>query len=191
MKDTLTLGWKLLLITLVAGALLGITYGITADIIAERELTAADEARKTVLPDAQFTLYEDMQKIQAEGKYPEVQDIYIGKDSAGNVVGYAVSVTAKGFNPDIKLTVGIDVAGTVTGVKINSHSETPGLGARCTEEEYYGQYAGKKADGQIEVIKNAQEEGKITAIAGATITSKGVAKGVNIAAQCVSEYITK
>ena len=56
---------------------------------------------------------------------------------------------------------------------------------------FVGQYAGKKADGQIEVIKNAQEEGKITAIAGATITSKGVAKGVNIAAQCVSEYITK
>lgn len=43
--------------------------------------------------------------------------------------------------------VGIDAEkGTITGIKVLSHSETPGLGARSTEPEWQAQFKGKSPE---------------------------------------------
>ena len=61
-----------------------------------------------------------------------------------------------------------------------SNSETAGLGAKCTEEEFAGQFAGKSANG-IEYVKGggASADNQIDAISGATITTNAVTEGVN------------
>lgn len=40
------------------------------------------------------------------------------------------------------MMVGVDTTGTVTGVRILSHSDTPGLGALATSPDFYEQYTG-------------------------------------------------
>ena len=190
MKDVLNLGLRLLLITLVAGLLLGGTYVITKEPTEAQAIEAAQAARKAVL-DADSFEQMDLAEVSANEEYASVTDIYIGKDAAGNVVGATIQMSAKGFNPGIALTVGISADGTISGVNIGENEETPGLGARATEEAFYGQYAGQKADGNLVVEKNGAGDGRIQAIAGATITSRGVTEAVNLAARCYAAYIAQ
>ena len=61
-----------------------------------------------------------------------------------------------------------------------NHSETPGLGAKSTEPEFYEQFNDKKAP--LKVVKgSAGNPDEISAISGATITSNAVVDGVNAA----------
>ena len=55
-----------------------------------------------------------------------------------------------------------------------THTETPGLGARATEPEFYEQFAGIGSQN----LALADQGGKVNAISGATITSQGVVAGV-------------
>ena len=52
MKDILKLGVTLFAICAVAVLVLGVTNNITAPVIEERNIQASNEARKTVLPEA-------------------------------------------------------------------------------------------------------------------------------------------
>lgn len=190
MKDILKLTVKLFVITVIAGLLLGATYVITEEPIAEQEAQAATAARQQVLPAAAEFEEFDLTALAGQEEYESITAIHIGKDASGEDVGATIQMTAKGFNPGINMTVGVSGDGTVTGVYIGSNEETPGLGARATEPEFYEQYTGKPADGSLSVIKNGTPgETEIVAIAGATITSEGVTTAVNLAAQCYLDYV--
>ena len=102
-----------------------------------------------------------------------------GKDAQGKTVGYCIKVEPSGFGGKISMMVGIGTDGEIQGVKITSMSETPGLGAKA-DDNWLSQFTGKKAN--ISVIKSGTaKDSEINAISGATITSKAVAEGVNIA----------
>ena len=62
-----------------------------------------------------------------------------------------------------------------------SHSETAGLGAKATEDEFKSQFIGKSANG-INYTKNgASNDTEIDALSGATITSNAVCEAVDSA----------
>jgi len=75
---------------------------------------------------------------------------------------------------------------TITGVKLDHETETPGLGARITSEEIQSRYAYKKIldeDGNLISVNMLKGEGMdpeslddhtISGMSGATITAKGV-----------------
>lgn len=76
------------------------------------------------------------------------------------------------------MMVGIDTELNVTGVKIINMSETPGLGAKASEDSWLSQFKGK--NDIISVVKTGNaKDNEINAISGATITSKAVTQGVN------------
>lgn len=189
MIDVLKLTLKLFVITLVAALLLGLTYVVTKDPIAEQELQEATLARQQVLDAASFEKYENA-ALSDDEAYAIVDEVYTGLDAQGNKVGATFKMTTKGYNSGLNLTVGINADGTVAGVSIGSNSETPGLGARAAEEAFHGQFTGKKADGALSVIKSGTPgESDISAIAGATITSRAVTGAVNTAAQCYAQFL--
>lgn len=68
------------------------------------------------------------------------------------------------------------------GIDFVSHSETPGLGGRISEEWFKEQFRGldltKAGDGQYIVYKPAPD-GNVDSIAGATQTSKSISKFIN------------
>ena len=75
--------------------------------------------------------------------------------------------------------IGLDMEGTITGIEILSHAETPGLGANATGEAFKSRFVGKA--GELTVDKNSNDGQNIQAITAATITSKAVVSAVNAA----------
>ena len=71
--------------------------------------------------------------------------------------------------------------GLTTGFTVLSHSETAGLGAKATEDDFKSQFIGKSANG-INYTKNgASSDNEIDALSGATITSNAVCEAVDSA----------
>lgn len=92
---------------------------------------------------------------------------------ADGAEGYCVSLDAKGFGGKIGMMIGVDADGALRGVEIVSHSETPGFGAKADDPDYLSQYIGQGSG----LTLNKE----ISAISGATISSKAVLAGVNAA----------
>lgn len=182
----------LLVITLVAGLALSAVNEITKEPIAKAEETARLEAYETVFPDAEFETPQDLDALLEGGQAAidsvgltgcTVSDILYANDANAERIGYVVAaVSPNGYGGDISVAVGIDAkTSTITGFSVLSNSETAGLGARCTEDEFVSQFAGKDAT-SIEYVKGGGAAGnQIDAISGATVTTNAVTEAVNSA----------
>ncbi|MPN65164.1 Electron transport complex subunit RsxG [bioreactor metagenome] len=104
-------------------------------------------------------------------------------------MGYNLTVTPKGYGGLIEMVVGIDDEGKLIDIKILSHTETPGLGAKAADPAFSDQFEKKNVD-RIVITKSAPtEENEVQAISGATITSSAVADGVNTALEYWSKNL--
>lgn len=165
-------GLILFLITALSAGLLAVVNAKTAPIIEKNELLKEQAAMQLVLPDAEGFEAENL----ANGKMDKiVSAVYKSKNNAG----YVVMTSPVGYGGEISMAVGVTSDGKVSGVKVISNSETAGLGAKCTDSEWIGQFTGK-TDG-ITVAKGNAKDNQINAISSATITSKAVTAGVNSA----------
>ena len=184
MKDILKLGVTLFAICAVAALVLGVTNNITAPVIEERNIQARNEARKTVLPEAdEFKELEGMNSDIVLEVYEGIKD--------GQVIGYTIKTSSKGYGGAIELMVGISKDGKITGVEIGNHSETPGLGSKATEPMFKNQYVNKDVLNSLLVVKGStNNDNEISAISGATITSNGVTSGVNAAMKIYNEKLS-
>jgi electron transport complex protein RnfG len=72
--------------------------------------------------------------------------------------------------------VGIDPSGTVVGIEILSHNETPGLGDKIAFPEYKKTFAGKNLDNADWRVK--KDGGEFDQITGATISPRAVVGAV-------------
>ncbi len=181
-KKAIHLGGTLLAVTAVTGIILGVVEFYTSAAIKQVELAAKNEAFKNVMPIAQT--FEPMDK--AESDY--VLDIVQAKDDSG-VVGWCMTVETKSYGGPLQFIAGITKDGTVKAINILSHSDTPGLGARATEPEFYGQFT-DKSQLPLKVVKgSAGNPDEIAAISGATITSNAVTDGVNAAVEYWSKNL--
>ncbi|OFI05829.1 electron transport complex subunit RnfG [Clostridium acetireducens DSM 10703] len=183
MKENSKLGLILLAITAVTAFLIAQAYLVTKEPIEQQAIVTNNEAMKEILPQAAEFKKEDV-------TFPDtsiVQEINKGV-SGDKVEGYCIKVKPKGYGGKIEIVVGISTEDKVTGIKILSHSETPGLGANSEDPKFYGQYKDKPAT-ELSVVKGtASKDTEISAITGATITSKGVTSGVN---EAIKYYETK
>ncbi len=178
-------------ITLIAGFCLGGVFEITKEPIEQAQQAAKIAAYKEVLPDASDFVEDGMEeKIAASAEDLMAQgfgNVYIDTaaqavDASGNPVGYVVSSTSKdGFGGEVKLSVGINGEGVVTGIAFLSIAETPGLGMNATGDGFKGQFAGKNAETLSVTKTGAPAENEIQAMSGATITSSAVTNAVNAA----------
>lgn len=182
----------LLSITLVAGFALAFVNEVTIEPIAQAEENARKEAYNIVYPGAAFEEIENtdnlieqsVQAIQSEGVQGcAIDDVLRAVDDNGNTIGYVMSaISPSGYGGDVKIALGISLEdAAITGFTVLSNSETAGLGAKCTDEDFTSQFAGKSAD-SIEYTKSgATNDTEIDAISGATITTRAVTDAVNSA----------
>lgn len=172
----------LTLIAAVMAALLGGTNLLTKGQIALLSKQAKEQAVKQVI---KADKYEDA-KINYNGTNYD----YIVAKTADKTVGYAFTLSSNGYGGAVESVIGIDVSGEITAVEITDVSgETPGLGQNAANENFYGQFAGKK--GSVEVVKSGAKENQINAVTGATITSKAVTNSVNLATELYNEITKK
>lgn len=174
--------------TLVLGLILGVVYGITKAPIDKANEETKKEAYQAVFADADSFTPQELDKeaasaMVADAGYDDtIEDVELAADKDGNPLGYVITVTAKdGSQGSITFSVGIQNDGTVNGYSITDISETPGLGMKAQEEDFYSQFQNKKVS-EFTVVKQApSSEDQIEAITGSTITSKAMANGCNAA----------
>ena len=170
---------SLFLICAVAAGATAFVNSVTADTIQANAAKEADAAKGAVL---------DAAESFEEVSLSDGNTGYIGKNAAGETVGYVFSSSATGYGGKLEIMTGFDPAGAVTGVQILSINETPGLGMRAKNDSFLQQFPG--TDGELTVIKNAvPQQNEIQALTSATITSRAMAKAVN-AARAYFEEVT-
>lgn len=183
-KDTIAIT----LITLVAGLLLGVVYGVTAEPIAIQQAKAKEEAYMAVFEEAEgfeditAEVGEELQaQIAADGYEAQtINEVMLATDASGNELGYAFTITSsEGYGGDIQFAMGVTSDGTMNGISILSISETAGLGMKADTDEFKGQFKDKNVE-KFEYTKTgAAEDSQIDALSGATITTNAVTNGVN------------
>ena len=172
----------LFVITLIAGAALGVVYDITKAPIAAQEAKKKVEAQQGVFADADtFDAIEldeaVLTAVQTNGV--TVDEVYDAQ-TAGAHAGYVIQATSpNGYGGNITLMVGVTADGTCNGYSLLTIAETAGLGMNATKPEWAAQFAGKAVEA-FEVTKlGASADNQIDAISGATITSNAVTEAVN------------
>lgn len=110
-----------------------------------------------------------------EGKPLEI--VVFPAKKGGETQAVAYSAAAKGYHDLIEVMIGVGPEGTLTGISIMTHTETPGLGARIVEPEFTDQFAGL----DLETTKLSAEGGKVDALSGATFSTVGVITAVGAA----------
>ena len=109
--------------------------------------------------------------------------------NGGADAGYVMKISASGSQGSIVMMVGVDADKAITGISVVSHSETSGIGTKVVGNEpnaagepVLDQFIGMSGSGSLVVGKN------ITAVSGATVSTKGINMGAN-AALAVAELL--
>lgn len=164
----------LTLICVVCSALLAGVYALTAAPIEKAAAEKLTGAISEVLPP--FETLSEQKTVELSGK---TYSYYEVSDAEGNVLGYAVNAAETGFGGPVSLMVGVLADGTLYNTKVLSHSETPGLGAKCTEPAFADQF--RNLDLSVTTLSVKKDGGDIDAITAATITSRAYVKTVALA----------
>lgn len=171
---------------LVGTLMLAIIYEITKQPIADNEAKARLALFKQVLPSDSYdndilsSTVTIEPNAQLGNKQTSIANIaFMNKKP----VGMILEATAHdGYAGDIKLLVGIRLDGVISGVRVLTHKETPGLGdyidfARDTWISIFdGQSLKKTASAQWKVKKDG---GQFDYMVGATISPRAVVKKVH------------
>ena len=184
-KFILKVAGTLTIISLVVAALLGLVNNITADKIAEIDAEKTRVSMSAVVPEgSEFTdkleISDDV-AAAAAAQGGKLTELY-GVKNAGADAGYVMKIAASGSQGTITMMVGVDANKAITGISVVSHAETSGIGTKVMGNEpntagvpVLDQFMGLSGSGSLVVGKT------ITAISGATVSTKGITMGANAA----------
>ena len=187
MKDMIKGVLVIFLITLVAGALLGVVYQVTKEPIRIQKEIAAQKADQAAFPGAEFEDYEGFDKTAADAVIsmnPSWSGVSIDSvrvaEVGGTRAGYVLQITSKGYGDDITWKLGIGDDGTVNGISLISIAETPGLGMNAGKVLVPQFDDVAIPDPMFTVVKTDDDLPEtVNAISGATITTRAITNGVN------------
>jgi electron transport complex protein RnfG len=150
---------------IITGALAA-TNNVTAPIIEEATLLAAQQSRMELLPDADdFTLVEGI-------AVDNVSEIY----QANNGVGTIITSSAKGYGGDVVVMTAFTPDGNIKQIKVTEQEETKGIGSNVvSNSSYWEKYAGLSGAQALVLDQDVDR------YSGATISSRAVNTAVNAA----------
>lgn len=197
MKQIIKNTMILTMITLVAGVLLGLVYEITKEPIAEAKENAKQKAYQTVMKEADTFESKEIRKADEIAELLDKKGItgcsvdeVVEAKSGDKLTGHIFTVTTKeGYGGEIRLSVGIETDGTITGIEILAISETAGLGMNADTPDFKRKYKGKKVKLFTVTKTGAAAEEEVDAISGATVTSTAVTNAVNAAVTYFYEWL--
>ncbi|WP_292466301.1 Rnf electron transport complex subunit RnfG [Methanolobus sp.] len=174
-KDTFMVVGKIVLISVVAALLLGITYVPTSAQLKINEANSKTSILGELIPEANNNfeaVYGDT--VNEDGESNVLY--YRALDSSGNIIGYAFFREQAGAQGAIVVAGGIDSTfSTFRGMDVLSHEETPGLGAKIVEDSFQNQFVNIP----LASLALSSSGGSIDAITGATISSQAVVDALN------------
>ncbi len=163
---------KLMLITTLTALLLAVVNVLTEPVI-----SANDEAKKTA---AVMELFPEATEIislteTAGDTYPDGINEVFAVYKADLFLGYCTDAQAMGFGDYIGMMVGVTPDFRVSGIRVLTIAETPGIGMAVAEQDYLSGYEGLAGPVTFEDGPNHAD-----AISGATYSSRAIKNGVNL-----------
>lgn len=177
----------LFLFALLTAGILAVTYEGTKETIAIAERKAAEKALFDIIPPEQIDndLLLDIVTIP-ESSWPELGlknggDIHIARKNQKIIAVIIPTVAPDGYSGDIKMIAGVNRDGSIAGVRVLTHIETPGLGDKVDIKKsawirsFENKSLSKPAINKWKVKKDGGEFDQFT---GATITPRAVVQQI-------------
>ena len=172
-------------IAVVCTAIVALTYELTAERIAENRQAHAEALLASALGDISYdgSLTDRQVTLTPPHGLPgdDAADIYRA-DLNGRPVAVLFAVTAMdGYAGPIRLLIGVRADGRLSGVRVVSHDETPGLGDRIESRrsDWIYQFDGRSlADPVPTAWAIRADGGDFDQITGASVSSRAVLKAV-------------
>lgn len=188
-------GWQAVASLAGFAALAGLVVGLAWD--SARERIADNEARRVlvelsaVLPAALYDNepHRDMLRLALPDDEP--RQIWRARRAGQPVAAVLSSVAPDGYAGQIHLLVAVTVDGRLLGVRVTSHSETPGIGdvIEAGKSPWIGSFSGRSLDDPAESRWRLRKDGgDIDAISGATISSRAVVAATRRAMQYFRQH---
>ena len=166
-------------------AMVGIVNFLTKDTIARQEeqqllntlyqVIAAERLNNDLYQDCQFINHD----VLLGGNSP--QTAYVARMDNMPVAVALTTTAPDGYNGNINLLVAINIDGTLSGVRVLKHKETPGLGDKIEtrKADWIYSFDGQFIDGEQDLRWSVKKDGGMfDQFTGATITPRAVVKAV-------------
>ena len=177
----------LLAFALVTAGLLAGTYEGTKEAIAESERRAAEKALLEIVPEERIDndlLLDTIAVPESAWQQLGLKDggkLHIARKQGEVIAIITNAVAADGYSGDIKLLAGVNRDGSVAGVRVISHTETPGLGDKIDlkKSDWITLFNGLSLkQPTLENWKVKKDGGEFDQFTGATITPRAVVNQV-------------
>jgi len=185
-KHALKTALIMIAFALVGTTMLAYVYKITKTPIAASEAKARMALFRQIVPDDMHDnpLLEDVIEIAPDPLLGNrtVSHVYRARLAGEPMAVILEAIAPDGYSGDIKLLVAIRVDGTISGVRVLAHKETPGLGdyIDITHSSWIKQFDGHSLSSRaVELWKVKKDGGQFDYMAGATITPRAVVKAVH------------
>ncbi|TQV87650.1 electron transport complex subunit RsxG [Aliikangiella coralliicola] len=184
-KVSIQNGLILAIFALVSTGLIAITHLITKDKIAEEIEAAMARRLNEIIPADAYNndVYHDCTVISSPEFLgtPENLKAYRMRNNEKDYAVFMTSVAPDGYAGKINLVIGIYENGTIAGVRVTEHQETPGLGDKIEIEksDWIKQFNDKSLTNTAKenwLVK--KDGGEFDAFTGATITPRAIVKSV-------------
>jgi electron transport complex protein RnfG len=191
----------MVLVASICGVLIVGAFEGTQDAIAENKRITLERAVFRVLPGAasvrEYAATATGIQALAGAAMPEGGvKFYAAYDQAGALKGIAAEAAGKGYADVVRVLYGYDTnCQCIIGIGVVSMRETPGIGDKIiTDRAFLKNFEALdvRVNAEMTALANAvkvvkhgtkQNAWEIDAIAGATVTSKAVGRGINESAQ--------
>ena len=176
----------LTLFAILGSGLVTFTYQITAQHIAANERATLLRTLNALISQDQYDndLFNDFIWVQNEELLGTHQPVilYRARKAEQPVAVLLIPVAPSGYNGAIRLLVGINYNGTLLGVRVISHQETPGLGdyIETRRSNWILDFKGRSLTNPNESGWKVKRDGGVfDQLTGATITPRAVVKAVH------------
>ena len=184
-QDVLRTGVTLAVIAAICTGLVAATYQLTEDRIAANEKALLEQSLQPALAGLFYdsSVSESRLVLQPPHELPGNDAAFVYRVYAEDEpVAALFAVTARdGYAGPIRILVGVDMAGVITGVRILQHRETPGLGDRIEagRSDWVFQFDGRSmGDPQPAGWALRIDGGEFDQLTGASVTPRAVINAV-------------
>ena len=178
-------GVTLAVIAAICTALVALTYQTTEQRIADNEKAWLERSLEPALSGVAYDSGISDSKITLPPPHglPGSEDALIYRVyTKGEPVAALFVVSARdGYSGPIRLLVGIETTGRLTGIHVLEHSETPGLGdgVETAKSEWARQFTGRSLlDPEPEGWQIKTDGGQFDQLTGASVTPRAIVKAV-------------
>jgi len=176
----------LLLFAVIGSGLVAFTFDNTEERIAENQRRALLNSLNELVPSDRYdnNIFSDILMVRNSELLgtDEAVPVYRARKGGWPVAAVLAPLAPDGYNGNIRLLVAINLDGTLAGVRVVQHRETPGLGdgIEADRSDWILGFNGKSlSDPEEKGWRVKRDGGRFDQFTGATITPRAVVKAAH------------